>query len=148
VLQVARENARWGYDHLEGELVKLGYTIDRSTIRNLLKRHRVPPGTQRQRKSTWRTFLRHYQHQMLACDFFTVETLRLRTVYVLFFIELDTRRVHLAGCTKHPTSTWVAQQARQLRWAFEDSAPSFRYVLYDRDAKFTWDFDDEWILNC
>ena len=121
VIQIARENPRWGYDRIEGELVKLGYTIDRSTIRNLLKRHHLLPAPKRRPKSTWRTFLRHYQHQMLACDFFTVETLRLKTVYVLFFIELGTRRVHLAGCTEHPTSTWVTQQARQLCWTFEDT---------------------------
>lgn len=112
VLQLARENAGWGYDRIEGELVKLGYTIARSSIRNLLKRHHLLPAPKRRPKSTWRTFLRHYQHQMLACDFFTTETLRLKTVYVLFFIELGTRRVHLAGCTEHPTSNWVTQQAR------------------------------------
>ncbi|MEO8391856.1 MAG: hypothetical protein ABI700_02585 [Chloroflexota bacterium] len=141
VVQMARENAHWGYDRIEGELVKLGYSIDRSTIRNLHKRHHLLPAPKRQPKSTWRTFLRHYQHQMLACDFFTVETLRLKTVYVLFFIELGKRRVHLAGCTEHPTSAWVTQQARQLCWTFEDGAPTFRYLLYDRDAKFTFAFD-------
>src|SRR5215216_2287745 len=78
---------------------------------------------------------------MLACDFFTVETLWLKTVYVFFFIEQGTRRVHLAGCTEHPTSTWVTQQARQLCWAFEDTAPTFHYLLHDRDAKFTLAFD-------
>ncbi len=104
VVQMARENAHWGYDRIKGELIKLGYTIDRSTIRNLLKRHYLLPAPKRRPKSTWRTYLRHYQHQMLACDFFTVETLRLKTVYVLFFIELGTRRVHIAGCTQHPTS--------------------------------------------
>ena len=75
VLQLARENAGWGYDRIEGELLKLGYAIDRSTIRNLLKQYRIPPVSKRRPKSTWRTFLRHYQQQMLACDFFTVETL-------------------------------------------------------------------------
>jgi putative transposase len=141
VLQFARENPRWGYDRIEGELVKLGYTIDRSTIRNLLKRHHLLPAPKRRPKSTWRTFLRHYQHQMLACDFFTVETLRLKTVYVLFFIELGTRRVHLSGCTEHPTSPWVTQQAHQLSWTLEDTVPTVRYLLHDRDAKFTAAFD-------
>ena len=82
VLQLARENAGWGYDRIEGELLKLGYAIDRSTIRNLLKQYRIPPVSKRRPKSTWRTFLRHYQQQMLACDFFTVETLWLKTVDV------------------------------------------------------------------
>jgi putative transposase len=141
VLQLAQENARWGYDRIEGELLKLGYSIDRSTIRHLLKRHQLPPAPQRQPKSTWRTFLRHYQHQMLSCDFFTVETLWLKTVYVFFFIELGTRRVHIAGCTEHPTSNWIMQQARQLCWSFEDGGPTFRHLLHDRDAKFTTAFD-------
>ena len=79
VLQLARENVRWGYDRIESELIKLGYSINRSTIRNLLKRNGLHPMHRRQPKSTWRTFLRHYQHQMLACDFFTVETLWLKT---------------------------------------------------------------------
>ena len=105
VLQLARENSRWGYDRIEGELLKLGYSIDRSTIRNLLKRHRLLPAPKRLPKSTWRIFLRHYQHSMLACDFFTVETLWLKTVYVFFVIELGTRRVHIAGCTELPLPT-------------------------------------------
>jgi hypothetical protein len=78
---------------------------------------------------------------MLAYDFFTVETLWLKTVYVLFFIELGTRRVHIAGCTEHPTSGWVNQQARQLCWTFEDQTTTFRFLLHDRDAKFTSAFD-------
>jgi transposase InsO family protein len=141
VLQLARENAGWGYDRIEGELIKLGYSITRSTIRNLLKRHQLLPVPERCMKSTWRTFLSHYQHHLLACDFFTVETLRLRTIYVLFFIELGTRRVHIAGCTEHPTSIWVTQQARQLCWTIEDSATVFYYLLHDRDVKFTAAFD-------
>lgn len=141
VLQLARENPRWGYDRIEGELVKLGYTVDRSSIRNLLKRHHLPPARKRHRGSTWRTFLRHDQHQMLACDFFTVETLWLKTVYVLFFMELGTRRVHIAGCTEHPTSRWVTQQARQLDWVVEDRTPASRYLVHDRDAKFSSAFD-------
>ncbi len=141
VLRLASENPRCGYNRIEGELIKLGYRIDRSTIRNLLKRHHLLPASKRRPKSTWRAFLRHYQHQMLVCDFFTVEMLRLKTVYVLFFIELGTRRVHLAGCTEHPNSTWVTQQARQLCWTLEDNTSAFRYLLHDRDAKFTTAFD-------
>jgi len=141
VLRLARENPRWGYDRIEGELLKLGYAIDRSTIRNLLKQHGIPPVSKRQPKSTWRTFLRHYQHQIFACDFFTVETLWLKTVYVLFFIELGTRRVHVAGCTEHPTSVWVTQQARQLCWTLEDRKPTICYLLHDHDTKFPASFD-------
>lgn len=112
-MRLASENPRRGYSRVHGELGKLGYSIGRSTVRDVLKRHQVPPAPHRGRfGSTWREFLRHYRHQMLACDFFTVETLFLRTVYVLFFIELARRRVHLGGCTMHPASAWVAQQAR------------------------------------
>jgi transposase len=115
VVQMARHNSRWGYDRIAGELRKLGITLDPTTVKNILERHGIPPAPQRG-KSNWRTFLKHYQQQMLACDFLTVETLGLRTVYILFFIELGTRRVHLAGCTAHPDQAWVTQQARQLTW--------------------------------
>jgi putative transposase len=113
--------------------------VDRSTVRNVLKRHGIPPAGQRQPNSSWRTFLRHYQQQALACDFFTVETLGLKTLYVLFFIELATRRVHVSGCTEQPTSAWVTQQAQQLCWSLPEE--HFRVLIYDRDSKFTASFD-------
>ena len=142
ILRLARENAGWGYSRIQGELLKLGYTLGRSTVRDVLKRHRVPPAPQRRRQaSTWRAFLRRHQDQLLACDFFTVETLRLKTVYVLFFIELGTRRVHLAGCTTHPTAAWVTQQARQLSWQLQDGDIPARYLLHDRDSTFVPAFD-------
>jgi transposase InsO family protein len=78
---------------------------------------------------------------VLACDFFTVETLRLQTLYVLFFIEIGTRRIHLADCTLHPTAAWVAQQARQLVWKLQDQGQVVRFLLHDRDAKFSASFD-------
>ena len=113
LLRLARENPTWGYGKLEGELGKLGYEIGRSTIRAVLKRHRVPPAPERGKHgSSWRTFLAHYKDEIVACDFFTVETAWLKTLYVLFFIELGSRRVHLAGCTASPTAAWVTQQAR------------------------------------
>ena len=115
ILRLAKENPAWGYGKLEGELSKLGYDIGRSTIRDVLKRNHVPPAPERaSHGSSWRTFLSHHKHEILACDFFTVETAWLKTVYILFFIELGSRRVHLAGCTTNPTSAWVTQQARQL----------------------------------
>ena len=89
ILRLANENPRWGYGKLEGELFKLGYDIGRTTIKDVLKRRGVPPAPERaQRGSTWHSFLRHYQDQILACDFFTVETAWLKTLYVVFFIEL------------------------------------------------------------
>jgi transposase InsO family protein len=102
----------------------------------------VPPAPERRRRgSTWRAFLRRHQDQILACDFFTVETLVLKTVYVLFFIELGTRRVHLAGCTTNPTAAWVTQQARQVSWQLQDGEIAARYLIRDRDSKFVPAFD-------
>ena len=121
ILRLARENPRWGYSRIHGELAKLGHAVGRSTVRDILKRRHVPPAPERERRgSTWRQFLARHRHQIVACDFFTVETLFLKTIYVLFFIELGTRRVHLAGCTAHPTAAWVTQQARQLSWQIQD----------------------------
>ena len=115
ILRLARENPRWGYSRIQGELAKLGCRVGRSTVRDVLKGRHVPPAPERgHRGSTWRQFLARHRHQIVACDFFTCETLFLKTIYVLFFIELGTRKVHFAGCTAHPTATWVTQQARQL----------------------------------
>jgi transposase InsO family protein len=146
-LRLARENPRWGYKRLQGELHKLGYRVGRSTIRDLLKRAGLPPAPQRSRRgSSWRTFCRHYQQQVLACDFFIVETALLRTIFVLFFLEVRTRRVHLAGCTAHPTDAWVAQQARNLAWRLQDGSLSATILLHDRDSRFTAAFDR--VLTC
>jgi len=91
---------------------------------------------------TWRDFVRIHRQHMLAVDFFTVETIWLQRLYVLFFIELGSRRVHLAGCTPTPTAAWVTQQARQLTWTLADRPESFRFLIRDRDQKFTESFDD------
>jgi transposase InsO family protein len=142
VLRLARENRGWGYSRIHGELHKLGLRIGRSTVRDILKRQRVPPAPQRERTGpTWRQFLARHRHQVLACDFLVVESLRLKPIYVLFFIELGTRRVHLAGGTAHPTGAWVAQQARNLAWRIQDGEVPCRYLIHDRDAKFTAAFD-------
>ncbi len=142
ILSLATENPSWGYGKLEGELRKLGYAIGRSTVRDVLKRKHIPPAPERaKRGSSWGTFLGHYREQMLACDFFTVETAWLKTLYVLFFIELGSRRVHLGGCTASPTGAWVTQQARQLSWQIQDGTLPVRYLIRDRDAKFPAVFD-------
>src|SRR5437762_3394530 len=105
IVQLARENTRFGYKKVVGELLKLGYRVGRSTVRDVLKRHGIQPAPERTRNSSnWRTFLANHKAALLATDFFTVETLWLQTVYVLFFIELNTRQVSLAGCTSQPTS--------------------------------------------
>ena len=103
IVRLARENPRMGYGKIEGELLKLGYDVSKTTIREILRRYGIPPAPERGR-SSWPTFLSHYKHQMIACDFFTVETVFLRTIYVLFFIEIGTRRVHVIGCTRSPDS--------------------------------------------
>jgi hypothetical protein len=113
VLRFARENPRWGYPRIAGELLKLGLQVSPSTVRRILLAARLEPAPRRSGPS-WRDFLRQQAASMLACDFFTVETISLRRFYVLFFIELKSRRVHLAGCTTNPTGTWVTQQARNL----------------------------------
>ena len=142
LVRLATENPTWGYGKLEGELGKLGYDIGRSTIKDVLRRKGVPPAPDRgKHTSTWRTFLAHYQDQIVACDFFTVETAWLKTLYVLFFIELGSRRVHLAGCTSSPTSAWVTQQARQFSWNFQDGGVPVRFLIHDRDASFPTAFD-------
>jgi putative transposase len=147
-VRLATENPRWGYSKIQGELLKLGYSIGRSTVRDLLKREHIPPSNRRaKRGGNWRSFLGHYAHQMLSTDFFTVETIRLQTLYVLFYIELSTRRVHFAGCTAHPTSEWVTQQARNLTWELQETRTPqsgqlpMRFLIHDRDAKFTRSFD-------
>jgi putative transposase len=101
----------------------------------------LPAPERRRRGSSWRVFLKHYKEQFLSCDLFTVETLGLQTLYVLFFLEHGTRRVHLAECTAHPSGAWVTQQARQILWEFEDRKLPIRYLIHDHDTKFTEAFD-------
>jgi putative transposase len=110
-VRLARENPRWGYQRIVGELKGVGVVVSPTTVRNWLRDAGLGPvGTRR--GMTWREFVRLHRHNMLAVDFFTVETVWLQRLYVLFFIELGSRRVHLAGCTPSPTAAWVTQQAR------------------------------------
>ena len=143
ILRMARENPRWGHKRIHGELGKLDVDINPTTVANIMKRYGIPPAPQRGR-STWRTFLNHYREHVLACDFFTIETIWLKTVYVLFFIELGTRRVLLADCTTNPDERWVTQQARQLLWTLKETSTRgqpHRFLIHDRDQKFTRAFD-------
>jgi putative transposase len=140
ILRLAKENPRWGYDKIQGELLKLGHRLSATSVRNILKRHRITPALERS-SGSWRSFLGHYRQQMLACDFFTVETIWLKTIYVLFFIELGTRRIHLAGCTTNPEAIWVTQQARQLVWELKDDSRQLAFLIHDNDTKFTSSFD-------
>ena len=106
ILRLARENSRWGYMRIRGELLKLGHSVAAATIQTLRRRHQVPPAPRRA-SLAWSPFLRAHAEGLLACDFFTVETVRLQTLYVLFFLEVHTRRVFVAGCTAHPIAAWV-----------------------------------------
>ena len=140
ILRLARENPSWGYVRLRGELLKLGHAVAASTIQQLLRRHRLRPAPRRAGLA-WSAFLRAHAAGLLACDFFAVETVRLQVVYVLFFLEVQTRRVFLAGCTAHPTGAWVTQQARNLTWALDEAGVRPTVLLRDRDAKFSPSFD-------
>jgi len=139
VLSLARENPRWGYPRIAGELLKLGVHVSPSTVRRLLLAAGLTPAPRRNGPS-WRDFLRQQAATILACDFFTVETITLRRYYVLFFIELGSRRVHLAGCTTNPTGAWVTRQARNL--SFTGLFEQTRFLIHDRDAKFSGSFDE------
>jgi putative transposase len=139
VLRFARENPRWGYPRIAGELLKLGTRVSPSTVRRLLLAAGLTPAPRRSGPS-WRDFLRQQAASMIACDFFTVETISLRRFYVLFFIELESRRVHLAGCTTNPTGGWVTQQARNL--GFTGLLEQMRFLIHDRDSKFSAGFDE------
>jgi putative transposase len=140
VLRLARENPRWGYQRIAGELNGLGIAVSATTVAKILRKAGLGPAGRRSGLS-WRAFLRAQASSMLAVDFFTVETISLQRLYVLFFIELGSRRVHLAGCTANPTGAWVTQQARQFGWTLQERRPPFRFLIRDRDSKFTRDFD-------
>jgi putative transposase len=142
VLRLARENPTWGYRRVHGELCRLGYKdrVGASTVWTMLQRAGVDPAPRRSAVS-WRQFLRAQAASVLALDFFTVDTVFLQRVYVLFAIEVATRRVHVLGVTPHPVGEWVAQQARNLVMNLEEDIGRFRFVLRDRDTKFTAAFD-------
>jgi len=139
IVRLGRENPRWGYQRIRGELLKLGIRVSATTVRTTLLRHGLDPAPRRI-GPTWSEFLRSQAAGILATDFFTVETIRLKTIFVLFFIELQTRRVHVVGVTAHPDSAWVTQQARNL--AIDERLGDIRFLVRDRDAKFSGPFDE------
>jgi putative transposase len=141
ILRLAKENPRWGYKRIQGELLKLGIKVSATTIRKLLSRRGLGPAPRRG-GTTWRQFLAQQASSMVACDFFTIETVWLKRIYVLVFIELATRRVHLAGCTTNPDGAWVTQQARNFTFDLDERAELLRFLIHDRDAKFCGPFDE------
>jgi len=141
IVRLARENPRWGYQRIQGELLRLGIRVSATAIRTTLRRHGLDPAP-RPTATTWRAFLRRQATAIVACDFFTVDTVWLRRLYVLFFIELGTRRVHLAGVTANPNAAWVTQQARNLLVVLSEQGRPVRFLIRDRDGKFCRGFDD------
>ena len=139
VLRLARENPRWGHRRISGELARLGVRVSPSTIRRVLASARLDPAP-RSSGQGWREFLRAQAASIVACDFFTVESVLLRRYYVLFFIAHANRRVWLAGCSPYPTGPWVTQQARNLGLDFVDEG--IRLLIRDRDSKYSGAFDE------
>jgi putative transposase len=136
VVRLAKENQTWGYRRVHGELTGLGVTVCPSTVWNILKAAGIDPSPRREGPS-WREFCTAQATTMLACDVAHVDTVFLRRIYILFVIELDTRRVHLLGVTPHPTGPWATQVARSFVAALDDQGHSFRRLVRDRDTKFT-----------
>jgi putative transposase len=140
IVRLARENTRWGVVRIQGELRRLGHRIAASTIRKILRAHRIPPPSGRD--GSWAVFLRAHAATALAADFFHVDcALTLTRLYVAFVIEPGTRRVHLLGITGYPTGQWATQLARNLASGLEEAGSRFTYLIRDRDTKFTAAFD-------
>jgi transposase InsO family protein len=143
IVRLAAENRDWGYDRIVGALANLGYEVSDQTVGNVLRRHGLPPAPERKRTTTWPGFIRTHLALLAGTDFFTAEVLTLRgliTYYVLFFIHLESRRVVIAGVTVHPDEPWMRQMARNVTMEGCGALRDCRYLLHDRDTKYTQSF--------
>jgi putative transposase len=136
IVRLARENTSWGYVRIVGELRKLGINVSATLVRSVLADAGIPPAPQRDRQC-WRTFLRQQGDSILACDFLTVDTIWLRRLYVLVFLSIGSRRVEYVACTSNPDTVWMLQQARNLLMDLDDRGRPVRFLIHDRDSKFS-----------
>src|ERR1700687_2569525 len=139
IVRFARENSGWGYDRIVGALANLGHAVSDQTVGNILHRYGIQPAPKRSQNTTWKDFIARHMAVLTGTDFFTVEVLTWRgfaTYYVLFFIHLESRRVSLAGLTKHPTAEWMIQMARNATDETSEFLSGIRYLLHDRDTKY------------
>jgi putative transposase len=143
VVRMARENRSWGYDRIVGALANLGVTVSAQTVGNILERNGIAPAPERARTTTWTEFIKTQTSVLVATDFLTVDAwtmLGLVKYYVLVFIHLGTRRVEIAGITRHPTEEWMAQVARNVTMEGVGFLSGMNYLLHDRDTKFSEHF--------
>ncbi len=154
ILRFASENPSWGYDRIQGALANVGYHISDTTVGNVLKQHGIEPAPDRKRQTTWKTFIKSHWDVLATIDFTTIEVWTkggLVTFYLLFVMELKTRRIHFAGCTPSPDATWMKQIARNLTDTVDGFLNGMRYLIMDHDTKFCSAFRDmleEEGINC